>query len=124
MWFDVTSAASQVNVIRLDSASGAAIASLYLTPSKRLALSAGGANVVSPATVSTGSFHELELGVVVKGATSTTQVWLDGTLVPSLSRTVKLGTAPIAQLQIGQVTSGGTYNVIFDDAAFDTMLLP
>jgi len=124
VWFDVTSAASQVNVIRLDSSSGAPIASLYLTPSKRLAMKAGSTTVVSPATVSTGSFHELELGIVINSASSTTQVWLDGVLVPSLSRTVNLGTAPIAQLQIGQATSGGTYNVIFDDAAFDTLLLP
>ncbi len=124
VWFAITSAASQVNVLRLETASSAAIAFLYVTAAKRLGMTAGGIKVVSPVTVSTGAFHELELGLVIKGTTSTTQVWLDGTLVPSLSRTVNLGAVPIAQLQIGQVASGGTYNVTFDDAAFDTMLLP
>jgi hypothetical protein len=62
--------------------------------------------------------------VTVSGATSTTHVWLDGTVVAALSRTVTLPAAPIKELQLGQVMSGGTYNVAFDDAAFDTAMLP
>lgn len=87
-------------------------------------MTADGARITSPATVTTGTFHELELSVVVSGTSSTTQVWLDGTIVTALSRTVTLAASSIAQLQIGQLLSRGSYNAVFDDAAFDTTLLP
>jgi outer membrane protein assembly factor BamB len=124
VWFDIVSQSSQVNVLSLEAASGSAIASLYVTPSRQLGMSAGGTRTVSSTKLSHGTFHELELSVTVKGKSSTTQVWLDGTLVPALSRTINLGTSPIAQLQIGQAGGSGTYTVVFDDAAFDTALLP
>jgi hypothetical protein len=62
--------------------------------------------------------------VDINGTSSPPQVWLDGKLISPLSRTVNLGTLPITQFQIGQVMSGGTCNVIYEEAAFDTMLLP
>ncbi len=124
VWFDIASATGQVNVIKLDDTSGKPVAYLYVTSSRHLGINVNGTNIVSTAAVAKGSFHELEVGVDINGTSSTTQVWFDGALISSLSRMVNLGTLPITQFQIGQVMSGGTYNVIYDDAAFDTMLLP
>lgn len=124
VWVDIVSQSSQVDVLSLEAASGSAIASLYVTPSGQLGMGAGGTRTVSSTKVSHGTFHELELSVTVNGTSSTTQVWLDGTLVPALSRTTNLGTSPIAQLQIGQAGGSGTYKVVFDDVAFDTAPLP
>jgi hypothetical protein len=123
VWFDIVSASSQVNVLRLSNASGVPIAFLDVTQSHLLGMTANGTKLSSSTSVSPGAFHELELGLTISGTSSTTKVWLDGSLVTALSRTINLGTAPIAQLQVGQVQSGGTYNVVFDDAAFDTMVL-
>jgi hypothetical protein len=124
VWFDIVSESSMIDVLRMNNASGAPIDYLYVTQSRVLAMSANGTKIVSPATVTTRRFHEIELALTVNGATSTTQVWLDGKLVPALSRTSNLGTLPIAQVQVGQAQSGGIYDVVFDDAAFDTTFLP
>lgn len=123
VWLDIRSATGQINVLKLNNTSGTSIAYLFVTSSKHLGLNVNGTSIVSTAAVSTGSFNELEVGVVINGTSSTTQVWLDGALISSLSRTVNLGTFPIAQFQIGQVMSTGRYSVIYDDVAFDNMFL-
>jgi hypothetical protein len=124
VWFEVVSQTSAINVLRLNNASSSQIAYLYVTPARLLAMTANKTTITSTTTVTAGVFHELEMAVTVNGPSSTTHVWLDGAVVVALSRTVSLTSAPIAQLQIGQVMSGGTYNVVFDEAAFDTSLLP
>jgi hypothetical protein len=123
-WFDIVSQSSQVNVGRLNNSTGTSICFLFVTASGILGMNANGTKTLSTTTVSKGTFHELELALTVNGSSSTTQVWLDGTKVNALSRTMNLGTSPMAQLQIGQSQAGGTYQVIFDDAAFDTQFLP
>jgi outer membrane protein assembly factor BamB len=124
VWFDIVGASSQVNMLRLNNASGVLIANLYVTTSKRLGMYANGTNTLSSTIVSNGSFHEIEIGLTINGTSSTTQVWFDGARVSALSRTVNLGASPIAQLQLSQVVNGTTFDVVFDDAAFDTTLLP
>jgi len=64
-------------------------------------------------------WHALEFHVVVNGASSTTEVWLDGIKVNDLSIITNLGTGSIGRVQIGEVMSGRTYNVLFDDVIFD-----
>ncbi len=123
VWFEIVSQSSTVNVLRLNNGTSGQIAYLSVTTTKALTLTAG-KTFTSTTTVSAGVFHELEMSVTLAGAKSTINVWLDGTLVAALSLTVSLPAAPIAQLQLGQVMSGGTYNVAFDDAAFDTAMLP
>jgi hypothetical protein len=124
VWFEIVSQSSTVNVLRLNNASAVQIAYLYVSPTTKTLGMTAGKTFTSTTTVSSGVFHELEMEVTVSGATSTTHVWLDGTVVAALSRTVTLPAAPIKELQLGQVMSGGTYNVAFDDAAFDTAMLP
>jgi hypothetical protein len=46
------------------------------------------------------------------------EVWLDGVRVDALSSVTNLGTAGVGRLQLGEVQSGRTYQVVFDDAAF------
>ncbi len=124
VWFEIVSQTSTVNVLRVNNATGTQIAYLYVNPTTKALTLTAGKTFTSTTTVSTGVFHELEMSVTLAGAKSTTNVWLDGTLIAALSRTVTLPAAPIAQLQLGQVMSGGSYNVAFDDAAFDTAMLP
>jgi hypothetical protein len=84
----------------------------------------GSAATTVTSTTSGGSgWRALEFHVVINGASSTTKVWLDGTKVHDLFITTNLGTGLIGRLQIGEVMSGRTYNVIFDDVVFDTQLI-
>jgi hypothetical protein len=57
--------------------------------------------------------------MTINGASSITEVWLDGVKINSLSLTTNLGTNPIGGLQIGEVQTGRTYDVVFDDVVFD-----
>ena len=49
------------------------------------------------------------------GSPSTTEVWLDGTLLPELGATGDLGTTNFGQFLLGQTGTTGTYDVVFDD---------
>ncbi len=124
VWFEIVSQKSTVNVLRFNNATSTQIAYLSVNPTTKALTLTAGKTFASTTSVSAGVFHELEMSVTLAGAKSTTNVWLDGTLIAALSRAVSLPAAPIAQLQLGQVVSGGTYNVAFDDAAFDTAMLP
>ena len=69
-------------------------------------------------------WHSLELHFLTNDSASVSEVWLDGTKVTDLSSAVtNLGTAPITEFQIGEVQTGRTYDVVFDDAAFGTQPL-
>ncbi|MCW2621961.1 MAG: metallophosphoesterase, partial [Frankiales bacterium] len=127
--FDVLSQTSQVNLLRLrDSASGS-LGYVYLDPSGRLAFrnDVTATSSVSPLVPGPG-WHDVELRIAVDStagtATGTVQVWLDNVLVPALANAaVDVGAARIGVFQIGEVQSGRTYDVVFDDAAFGTSRL-
>ncbi|PZR62030.1 MAG: hypothetical protein DLM71_07380 [Chloroflexi bacterium] len=80
------------------------------------------ATVADSATAFTSdAWHSLEIRLSVSGAGSSADVWLDGSLVafnPPL--TGDWGTTPIGKLQIGEVATGGSWNVTYDDVVFDT----
>ena len=118
IWFDLVSASSQVNVRRLRTAADGSIAYLGIDTSGRLLLrsDAGSRTITSTTTVSKGVWHSLSLHALI-GTTGRTEVWLDGTLVAALSTSVNLGSTAIGRLQIGEVNSGRTYDVVFDDVS-------
>lgn len=120
--FLVKSQVSQLNLLRLRDASGNSIGYLYLSPSGTLAFHSDASNSNLLSTVAPGAgWHTLQLHVVINGTASTVQVSLDGTALPQLSTsTANLGTAAVGGFQIGETTTGRTYDVVFDDAAFDT----
>ncbi|HEX8992558.1 MAG TPA: hypothetical protein VF784_12840 [Anaerolineales bacterium] len=121
-YFDLISYSSQVNLLRYRTSTGTSIGYLFVNTLGQLCLrnDAGLVTVVSTTTVSSGVWHALELHATINGASSTTEVWLDGVQVTSLSITTNLGTAPIGAIQIGEVQTARIYNVVFDDVVFDT----
>ncbi len=123
IWINVKSTSSQVNLLRYRAADGTSIGYVYITATGQLGLhnDTTGTNTTSSTIVTPGSgWHELELHMAVASASSVVQVWLDGVAVSALSFTTNLGTAPVGQFQIGDVQTGRTYDVIYDDAAFGT----
>lgn len=75
-------------------------------------------------TVVTPGWHSVELNIQVgatAGALGVVQIWLDNTLVSALSGSaVDVGSTPIGVLQIGDVQTARTYDVVYDDVAFGT----
>lgn len=121
IYFNVVSYSSQVNLLRFRTSSGTSITYLILNTSGKLGLrnDIAATTLTSAASVG-GGWHSLEYHVVINGTGSTTEVWLDGVKVSDLSVTTNFGSNLVGSFQIGEVQSGRTYNVIFDDVVFDT----
>jgi large repetitive protein len=117
----LVSFASQVNLFRYRTSADASITYLFVNTSGKLGLRNDVAATTITSTTSVGNgWHALEFHVMINGASSTTEVWLDGIKVNDLSITTNFGTTPVGRLQIGEVMSGRTYNVLFDDVVFDS----
>ncbi len=121
IYFNLLSFTSQVNLLRFRTAADGSIAYLYVDTAGKLNLrnDAGALTYTSSTTVGSG-WHSLELHATINGTSSITEVWLDGTPISALSVTTNLGTTAIGRFQIGEVQTGRTYNVVFDDAVFNT----
>jgi hypothetical protein len=72
--------------------------------------------------VSLNTWHSLELHVIVSGTSSTIEVWLDGSYVSNFATTsANLGTAGVDEVRLGNLGTGPTYDLVFDDVAVDTV---
>ena len=71
--------------------------------------------------MSAGSWRSVELHVVINGVLSTTEVWLEGAIVPAFSSTMAtLGVLPVGQVQLGSQASLQIYDVALDDVEVST----
>jgi len=123
VWINLKSTSSQVNLLRYRAADGTSLGYVFVTAQGNLAVrnDVAATTTTSSSVVAPGSgWHSLELHMLVSGGSSVIQVWLDGVAISSLSFTTNLGTAPVGQLQIGEVQSSRTYDVVYDDVAFGT----
>ena len=122
VYFNLKSAASQVNLLRMRAAGSVSLGYAFVTASGQL----GWRNDVTATTTMSSTvvgpgWHALELHLLVNGAAGMSDVWLDGTRVADISSALtSLGSSPISEFQIGEVQTGRTYDVVFDDAAFGT----
>ena len=122
LYFNVKSAASQVNLLRMRATGGVSLGYAFVTATGQLgwrndvtATTTMSALVVSP------GWHSLELHMLTNGAASINEIWVDGTRMADVSSTLtNLGTAAITEFQIGEVQTARTYDVVLDDAAFGT----
>jgi hypothetical protein len=100
----------------------ASIGGLYVGGKGELAYrsDAGGFNVVSTtARVTTGSWHTVQLHFDVTN--QKVEVWYDGAVVADLTRTAQnLGTVAIGRAQLGENSTGHTFDVRFDNVCVDT----
>jgi len=117
--------ANSVYLVRFRTASKTAIAAVSLTSTRKLALrnDVTGVTTTSAVTVSTGTWHSVEMYASVNGSSSQVSVWLDGSLVSGLGGTQSLGTTPIGYLQLGDNSSGKTFDDIFDGVHADPLFI-
>jgi chitodextrinase len=126
--FRVTSLGSQTTLLRLRDTAGGTAGGGYLviTAGGNLGYRdpVGGAPTASLGAVTTNTWHQLELHILMGASASdgTVEVWLDGTRVMN-SAGINVGTAAIGVLQIGDTAPGTNRDYVFDDAAFSTSRL-
>jgi hypothetical protein len=120
VYFDLKSASSQVNLLRFRTASDGSLGYVFVTPTGQVGLRNDiAATTTMSATVAGAGWHAIELHMTVNGTSSAIEIWLDGVRLGDVSPSaINLGTTPIGRMQIGEVQTGRTYDVVFDDAAF------
>lgn len=103
---------------------GAAIALVGMNAGRKLIMrnAVSGATYVSSTVVTTGTWHEVEIRVLV-GTSGRADVWYDGSPVTALSRTGNFGTNPMTRLMIGDNTAR-TFDLAIDDVSVATESLP
>jgi chitodextrinase len=122
--FKVLSQSQNVNVLRFrnSTVAASALTTLFVTNASKLGLrnDVTGAATTSSTTAAAGQWHTVQVHLVVNGLASQTEVWLDGTLVADLSQSgVNVGTNPIGRLEIGDPSLGRTFDIAFDEVAYD-----
>jgi hypothetical protein len=113
---------STVTLVGFRTSTNTSIARLYIDSQGRLALrnDVGSTSTTGPA-VSGGSWHSVEFHVIVNGASSTIEVWLDGNVVNALTtQAASLGSNFIGQLQLGENQTGRSFDIAFDDLVVQT----
>jgi hypothetical protein len=119
-WVHVATQSTSANLLGFRAGGGGSIVNLYLTSSGRVSLrnNVGFVTTTSTTTLAPGSWHRLVLHATIAGTSSSVDVTLDGAPVPGLSLTGQnLGTAPIGRLQLGETSTGRSYDIAFDDVA-------
>jgi hypothetical protein len=120
IWFHVLDqAANTVNLMKFRTATNAPILSVSVNNLGKLSYrnDIAGTSVNSTVNVVRGQWHSLQVHVRIAGTASQVEVWYNGVLVNTLSRTESLGTNPIGTLQLGENTPGLIYDLAFDDVA-------
>ena len=109
-------------LLKFRTASGSSILGAYVSSTGKLAYrnDAGQQTVVSALPVSRGVWHTLQVRVLINAGAGQTETWLDGVRVDALSKTEALGTTPVGRIQLGDNSTGTTYDIAFDDIAVDT----
>jgi chitodextrinase len=114
--FEVLSRTGSVDLARLrNNASGSKLSLLVDGATGKLSTrNAAGTTTKSNVVINTGQWYTVEIHGKL-GSPTTTEVWLDGTLLPELGATGDLGTTNFGQFLLGQTGTTGTYDVAFDD---------
>jgi hypothetical protein len=109
-------AGANVPIIRLFTASGTRIVSLYRQnqASNKIYVSFGGTYALTSGLLPLNTWGQLSLRVVVNGTTSTVEVRLNGALVYQTSA-ANLGTAGVQTIQIGNDTTSQRYAITADN---------
>jgi len=107
---------TSVNFVKLRTATGTAIAEIYVTPDRALGLrnDVTAVSTDSSIVMDTGVWHEITFRSTVAGGSSTSEVTYDGVVVPALSLTHDLGLSPIGRIQMGENVTGRTAELAYD----------
>lgn len=107
-------------LLRFRTSSNVSLLGVYLATNGTLAYrnDAGSVSRSSTTVVSKNAWHDLQVHVRINGASSQTEVWLDGTKITALSRTDEsMGTTAIGRIQIGDNATGRSFDVAFDNVS-------
>jgi len=121
--FNIASKSTIAYLMRFRTASSGDMLGVNVTSAGKLATynKTTATTTASTITVTNGAWHELQ--VHVNQATGLVEVWYDGTLVPALSFSQSLGSSPVGVIELGEGSTGRTFNISYDDVQVDTAFI-
>jgi parallel beta-helix repeat protein len=121
----VQTSSSTLNVVKLRTSAGTSMLGIYRSSTGKLGYrnDIAGVSIGSSTPVPIGVWHEVQVRVRVDGASGETETWFDGARIAALSKTENLGTTPIGRIQVGDNSSGRSYDMAFDDVVASTGFL-
>ena len=119
--FKIISMTSNVYLLKFRTTTGGPLLGVYVTGTGKLAYrnDVSSTATISTTNVTTGVWHDIQTHVSINGAASQTEVWLDGVRIDALSKTEALGSTPIGRIQLGDNSTGRTYDVALDNVVVD-----
>ena len=122
--FNIQSKSTIAYLLRFRTATNGDILGVNVSSSGKLSVynRSTATTTASSLVVSNGVWHELQ--VHLNQATGQLELWYDGALVNQLSMTTNLGTNPIGRIELGEPSTGRTFNIVFDDVAINTSFIP
>ncbi len=120
---EVVSHAGSTPLLRVRTAGGKIVASLNVNASDKLVLKnvLTGGTRTSALGVSPGAFVDLQLHVLVNGASGVGEAWANGVRVDDISGAQDFGTAAVGQVVLGRNDTASTsMDVVFDDVIIST----
>jgi hypothetical protein len=123
--FKLINLVSNVYLMRFRTTTGTSLLGVYVTNTGKLAYrnDVAGAPVTSTTNVTTGVWHDLQVRALINGAAGQTEIWLDGVRIDALSKTEALGNTAIQRIQIGENSTGRTFDVAFDNVAVNASFI-
>ncbi|HET6597307.1 MAG TPA: hypothetical protein VFG81_16890 [Anaerolineales bacterium] len=124
LWFKIISQGetNQVILQRFRTSTNSAIMGVYAGQNGTLNFrnDVTNTNVTSTTPVSKGVWHQLQVRIVINGASGQSEVWLDNARVDALSLTQDFGTTPVGVIQLGESSNFRNFDVALDRVAVDT----
>jgi hypothetical protein len=120
--FKLINLVSNVYLMRFRTSTGTSLLGVYVTNTGKLAYrnDVAALATTSTTTVTTGIWHDLQVRVLINGTASQTEVWLDGVRIDALSKTESMGNTAIRRIQLGENSTGRTFDVAFDNVTVNT----
>jgi hypothetical protein len=121
--FNIASKSTIAYLLRFRTATNGDMLAVNVTSAGKLAMynKTTAVTTASTITVTNGVWHELQ--VHVNQATGVVEVWYDGSMVPALSFTQSLGSSPVGVIELGEGSSGRTFNIYYDDVKVDSAFI-
>jgi hypothetical protein len=118
----ISQGANNVYLLKFRTATGTSLLGAYVSSTGKLGYrnDIAGTSTTSTTSVTPATWHDLQMRVLINGTSSQTEVWLDGIRIDALSKTESLGTAALGRVQLGDNSTGRTYDVAFDGVEVDT----
>ena len=121
--FKIASQAGGVTLLKLRNTNGETVTEAAITSTGHLVFknTIAATTISSSATPANGTWHELQVHLVT-GSSGLLETWYDG--APLTSTGGAWGAYPLIRAQLGDNTTGTTFDVAFDDVAIGTEKIP